>query len=57
LIRKILYAFRFTLAIIMATFGGLFNFPDLLDGQSELSSSPDLSDNYSDKHTEDKEDI
>jgi hypothetical protein len=28
----------------MATFGGLFDFPDLLDGQSELSSPPDSSD-------------
>jgi hypothetical protein len=41
----------------MATFGGLFDFPDLLDGQSELSSPPDSSDNErSDEHTEDKED-
>jgi hypothetical protein len=56
LIRKILYAFPFTLAIIMATFGGLFDFPDLSDGQSELSSPPDSSDNYSNEHTKDKED-
>jgi hypothetical protein len=28
----------------MATFGGLFDFPDLSDGQSELSSPPDSSD-------------
>jgi hypothetical protein len=28
----------------MATFGGLFDFPDLSDDQSELSSSPDSSD-------------
>jgi hypothetical protein len=33
----------------MATFGGLFDFPDLSDGQSELSSPPDSSD---DEHTE-----
>jgi hypothetical protein len=56
LIRKILYAFPFTLAIIIATFGGLFNFPDLLDGQLELSSPPDSSDNHSNEHTEDEED-
>ena len=42
----------------MATFSGLFDFPDLSDGQSELSSSPDSSDDeYSDKYSEDKEDI
>jgi hypothetical protein len=35
----------------MATFGGLFDFPDLSDGQSELSSPPDSSDD-----TEDEED-
>ena len=41
----------------MATFGGLFDFPDLSDGQSELSSPPDSSDNKrSDEHTEDEED-
>jgi hypothetical protein len=41
----------------MATFGGLFDFPDLSDGQSELSSPPDSSDDeHSDKHTKDKED-
>jgi hypothetical protein len=28
----------------MATFGGLYDFPDLLDGQLELSSPPDSSD-------------
>ena len=28
----------------MATFGGLFDFPDLSDNQSELSSPPDSSD-------------
>jgi hypothetical protein len=40
----------------MATFGGLFNFPDLLDGQSELSFPPDsLDDKHSNKHTKDKE--
>ena len=37
----------------MATFGGLYDFPDLSDGQSELSSPPDSSD---DEHTEDEED-
>jgi hypothetical protein len=41
----------------MATFGGLFDFPDLLDGQSELSSPPDSSnDEHSNEHTEDKDD-
>jgi hypothetical protein len=41
----------------MATFGGLFNFPDLLDGQSELSSPLNSSDDeHSDKHTKDKKD-
>jgi hypothetical protein len=40
----------------MATFGGLFDFPNLLDRQSELSSPPDSSDNeHSDKYTEDKD--
>jgi len=38
----------------MATFGGLFDFPDLSDGQSELSSPPNSSD--SDDSTEDEED-
>jgi hypothetical protein len=28
----------------MATFGGLYDFPDLSDGQSELSSPSDSSD-------------
>ena len=37
----------------MATFGGLFDFPDLSDNQSELSSPPDSSDN---EHTKDEED-
>jgi len=37
----------------MATFGGLYDFPDLSDGQSELSSPPDSSD---DEHTKDEED-
>ena len=42
----------------MATFGGLFNFPDLLDRQSELLSPPDSSDNeYSNKYTKDKDNI
>jgi hypothetical protein len=43
----------------MATFGGLFDFPDLLDGQSELSSPPDSSDSDKlecTKATKDKED-
>jgi hypothetical protein len=41
----------------MATFGGLFDFPDLLDGQSELFSPPDSSDDeHSDEHTKDEED-
>jgi hypothetical protein len=41
----------------MATFGGLFDFPNLSDGQSELSSPPDSSDNErSDEHTKDEED-
>jgi hypothetical protein len=46
--------FTFSLIIIMATFGGLFDFPDLLDGQSELSSPPNSSD---DEYTEDEEDV
>jgi hypothetical protein len=37
----------------MATFGGLYDFPDLSDGQSELSSPPDSSDS---DDTEDEED-
>jgi len=41
----------------MATFGGLYDFPDLSDGQSELSSPPDSSDSdESDEATEDEED-
>jgi hypothetical protein len=41
----------------MATFGGLFDFPDLLDGQSELLSPPDSSDNeHSNEYTKDKDD-
>jgi hypothetical protein len=41
----------------MATFGGLFDFPDLLDGQSELSSPPNSSDDErSNEYTEDEED-
>jgi hypothetical protein len=43
--------------LIIATFGGLYDFPDLLDGQSELSSPPDSSDsNESDEATKDEED-
>ena len=42
----------------MATFGGLFDFPDLSDSQSELLSSPNSSDDeYSDKYSKDEEDI
>jgi hypothetical protein len=42
----------------MATFGGLFDFPDLLDGQSELSSPPDSSNNeHSNEYTKDKDNI
>jgi hypothetical protein len=42
----------------MAIFGGLFDFQDdLLEGQSELSSPPNSSDDeHSNEHTEDKED-
>jgi hypothetical protein len=41
----------------MATFGGLFDFPDLSDSQSELSSLPYSSDDeHSDEYTEDEED-
>ena len=41
----------------MATFGDLYDFPDLSDGQSELSSPPDSSDDdHSDEYTKDKED-
>jgi hypothetical protein len=40
----------------MATFGGLFDFPDLSDGQLELSSPPDLSDDEYSEYTEDEED-
>jgi hypothetical protein len=36
----------------MATFGGLYHFPDLSDGQLELSSP---SDSLDDEHTEDEE--
>ena len=43
---------------ITAKFSSLFNFPDdLLEGQSELSSPPDSSDDeHSDEYTEDEED-
>jgi hypothetical protein len=41
----------------MATFGGLYDFPDLSDGQLELSSPPDSSDlDESDEATKDEED-
>ena len=41
----------------MATFSSLFDFPDLSDGQSELSSPPDSSDDkHSDEHSEDEDD-
>jgi len=43
--------------LIMATFGGLYDFPDLSDGQSELSSPPDSSNSDElDEATEDEED-
>jgi transposase len=35
----------------MATFGGLFDFPDLSDSQSELSSPPDSSDSDESEYT------
>jgi hypothetical protein len=40
----------------MATFGGLFDFPDLSDGQSKLSSPPDSDESEYSKATEDEED-
>jgi hypothetical protein len=40
----------------MAIFGGLFDFPDLLDGQSELSSPPDSSDSDESEYTKATED-
>src|SRR5882757_5846359 len=40
----------------MATFGGLFDFPDLSDDQSELSSPPDSSNDELSEYTEDEED-
>jgi hypothetical protein len=40
----------------MATFGGLFDFPDLLDGQSELSFPPDSDESEYSKAIEDEED-
>jgi hypothetical protein len=44
------------LFLIMATFSSLFDFPDLSDGQSELSSPPDSDESVASKRTEDKED-
>jgi hypothetical protein len=35
----------------MATFGNLFDFPDLSDGQSELSSPPNSSDSDKSEYT------
>jgi hypothetical protein len=41
----------------MATFKGLFDFPDLSDGQSELLTPPDSSDDeHSDEYTKDEDD-
>jgi hypothetical protein len=41
----------------MATFEGLFDFPNLSDSQSELSFPPNSSnDKHSDKYTEDEDD-
>ena len=40
----------------MATFGSLFDFPDLSDGQSELSSPPDSDESVASERTEDEED-
>ena len=41
----------------MATFRDLFDFPDLLDRQSELSLPPNSSNNeHSNKYTKDKDD-
>jgi hypothetical protein len=39
----------------MATFGGLFDFPDLSDSQSELSSPPNSDKSEYSKAIEDKE--
>ena len=40
----------------MATFSSLFNFPNLLDSQSELSSPPDSDELVTSKRTKDEED-
>jgi len=40
----------------MATFGGLFDFPDLSDSQSELSSPPDSDESVASELSEDEED-
>ena len=45
------------LFLIIATFCSLFDFPDLSDGQSELSSSPDSDESVASERTEDKEDL
>ena len=40
----------------MATFGGLFDFPDLSDGQLELSTPPNSDELVASERSEDKED-
>ena len=40
----------------MATFSSLFDFPDLLDSQSELSSPPDSNESVASERSKDKED-
>ena len=40
----------------MATFGGLFDFPDLSNGQSELSSPPDSDGSVCSERTKDEDD-
>jgi hypothetical protein len=44
------------LFLIIATFGGLFDFPDLSNGQSELSSPPNSNESVASERTKDKED-
>jgi hypothetical protein len=44
------------LFLIIATFGGLFDFPDLLDGQLELFSPPDSDELVASERTKDEED-
>jgi hypothetical protein len=43
------------LFLIIATFSGLFNFPNLLNGQSELSSPLDSNELVASKQTKDKD--